>query len=430
MRKFVAAAPLSKGAKDGLLRICTEKKDYMPGIPLEEKIHRLRKMSYSDYLLKVVNVHADSIKFLQRQLGGDGTNGAASLDSYSAWYAYSNGRSGFAGLGLPKPRKSWTPDLGEHIRLPDGMGGAARLLVRWLIPEALRGTTMEDSITPHVDYAVLDKPSNRVRIRLSSTVVRASHNGDPGGAKEVEISYVRSGTTYRVKAGACVMACFNAIVPYLCPELPATQKEALHMSVRKPLAYTSVAVTNWRAFQKLGASSISYPGKFMHYSAALDPGASLGDYRRSPTPDDPMALLMSATWEKPGLPARDQFRAGRAELLNISFETFEREIRDQLGRSLSGGGFDPARDIAGITVNRWGHGYAGASNELYDPEWPVEEAPWVVGRKRYGRIAIANSDAGAICLTQCAFDQANRAVNELITDVIRLQFDTTWGERV
>lgn len=430
MQDFLAQAPLSAAAKDGLRRIYLEKKDYLPGRSEEEKIQQLRKISYSDYLLKVVNVHSDTIRFLQRQSGAVSTNGAASLDSYSAWYAFCSERFGFQGLGLPMPRKSWTPDPGEHIRLPDGNGGVARLMVRWLVREALPGKTMEDSIAPHVNYAVLDKPGNAVRIRLRSTVVRARHSGDPGGAKEVELTYVRGGKAYRVKAGACVMACFNAVVPYLCPDLPEKQKEALHMSVRKPLAYTSVAIRNWRVFPKLGVSWVNYPGRFIHYALALDPGTSIGDYRRSPTPDDPTVLLLRAAFEKPGLPARDQFRAGRAELMALSFEAFERDARDLLARSLGGGGFDPARDIAAITVNRWAHGYAGCANDLYDPEWPREEVPWVVGRKRFGRIAIANSDAGAICLTQCAFDQANRAVNELLTDVLRPQFDTTWGERV
>jgi len=41
---------------------------------------------------------------------------------------------------------------------------------------------------------------------------------------------------------------------------------------------------------------------------------------------------------------------------------FERNIRDQLGRTLQDGGFDPARDITAITVNRWPHGYSPEYN--------------------------------------------------------------------
>ena len=116
---------------------------------------------------------------------------------------------------------------------------------------------------------------------------------------------------------------------------------------------------------------------------------------------------------KPGLPRKDQHRAGRYDLLNTSIETFERNIRDQLARMLGSAGFDAARDIEAITVNRWAHGYAFTPNPLFDPDWKEEEKPWVIGRKRFGSIAIANSDAGAEAYTDVAIDQAHRAVAEL-----------------
>lgn len=37
-------------------------------------------------------------------------------------------------------------------------------------------------------------------------------------------------------------------------------------------------------------------------------------------------------------------------------------LRDQLTRLLGPGGFDPARDIRAITINRWGHGYAWSTD--------------------------------------------------------------------
>ena len=126
-----------------------------------------------------------------------------------------------------------------------------------------------------------------------------------------------------------------------------------------------------------------------------------------------MVLFLLRTPCRPGLPARDQHRAGRAELLATSFEAFESRIRDQLGRMLRAGGFDPARDIEAITVNRWSHGYAYEYNSLFDPRWPEAERPCVVGRQPFGRIAIANSDAGARAYTDAAIDQAWRAVEEL-----------------
>ena len=116
-----------------------------------------------------------------------------------------------------------------------------------------------------------------------------------------------------------------------------------------------------------------------------------------------------------GLPLRDQLRELRAALLQTPFETFERRIREHLSRVLSPGGFDPARDVMAITVNRWPHGYALGANSLFDPEWPEDEAPHVIGRRRFGRITIANSDASGIDLTQTAFDEAHRAVSELMS---------------
>jgi spermidine dehydrogenase len=154
------------------------------------------------------------------------------------------------------------------------------------------------------------------------------------------------------------------------------------------------------------------PGGYHTYTA-LDFPVSIGQYAFPSDPEQPMVLFMLRTPCQPGLPMRDQYRAGRVELMGTPFATFERNIRDQLGRMLGGAGFDPARDIEAITVNRWAHGYAYTPNYLFDPEWKEEEKPWVIGRAPFGRIAIANSDAGANAYTNEAIDQAHRAVTEL-----------------
>jgi spermidine dehydrogenase len=213
-----------------------------------------------------------------------------------------------------------------------------------------------------------------------------------------------------------VLACYNCMIPYLCPQLPEKQKEALAFLVKKPLVYTHVAIRNWTSFHKLGVRHIVSPGSYHSY-AMLDLPVSLGEYHFPGKPEEPMVLFMLRTPCKPGLPAREQNRAGRYELMQTPFSKFERNIRDQLGRMLGGAGFDPARDIEAITVNRWAHGYAYEHNpadSLFDPDWKEGEQPWVVGRKTFGRIAIANSDAGASAETDTAIDQADRAVGDLL----------------
>ena len=101
------------------------------------------------------------------------------------------------------------------------------------------------------------------------------------------------------------------------------------------------------------------------------------------------------------LAERDQHRAGRAQLLATGFTTLEEKIRDRLGRMLGPGGFDPARDITLITVNRSPHGYTYEYNPLFDPDW--QKGSHEVGRARFGPITIADS-ADAAC-TDSAIDQ-------------------------
>ena len=155
------------------------------------------------------------------------------------------------------------------------------------------------------------------------------------------------------------------------------------------------------------------PGCY-HTYLHLNAHVNIGTYRSPVSADDPILVHMVRTPCKPGLSEHEQNKAGRSELLATSFETFERNIREQLGRTLATGGFDPARDITAITVNRWPHGYAPEYNPLFDPDVPEAEQPNVVGRARFGRIAIANSDAGGAAYTDSAINQGHRAVTELL----------------
>jgi spermidine dehydrogenase len=349
-------------------------------------------------------------------LFGVGIDGVAALDCWGLRFPGFQGmtlapgpyrRMGFTAMGEATPEKE-----PYHFHFPDGNASIARALVRALIPDAATGHTAEDIVTARFDYSKLDRRTSPVRIRLSSTAVRVGHAGDPTSAREVEISYAREKKVYNVRAKGTVLACWNMMIPYLCPELPDTQKEALKYGAKVPLVYSVVAAKNWKAFEKLGIQRVSCPGMY-HTGVGLDQAISIGDYKCSQRPDEPILLRMTRTPCMPGLSERDQHKVGRGELLTTSFETFERNIRDQLSRVLSAGGFDPARDIEAITVNRWPHGYAYEYNPLWDPDWPEGQRPCDIARRRFGRIAIANSDAAAAAYTDQAIDQAYRAVREL-----------------
>ena len=412
--EFLAKAPLSDAVKKDIARVYTEKTDYMPGMTREQKIATLSKISYADYLTNYCHLAPDSLPFFQtftHDLFCVGIEAVPAFTCYEAGDDYGSFTyPGFDGLGLPEHKKE-EPYI---FHFPDGNASVARLLVRSLIPDAVPGSTMEDVVTSRANYAALDRALNPVRIRLNSTVVNVKHVGAKDASKEVEVSYMRGGKLNTVTGNYCVLACYNVMIPYICPELPDAQKESLSYLVKAPLVYTHVALRNWTPFANLGIHQIVAPGGYHTYTA-LDFPVSLGKYQFPSNPEEPAVLFMLRTPCKPGLPVRDQNRAGRAELLQTPYSKFERNIREQLARMLGGAGFDPGRDIEGIIVNRWAHGYAFTPFGLDLPHWKIGQEPWVLGRQPFGRITIANSDAGASAYTDVAIDQAFRAVNEILS---------------
>jgi spermidine dehydrogenase len=418
IRQVLASSPLPERVRDDIERVEEGSEDYLPDMTSAQKKIVLSQVSYRDFLVRIVKVQPLAIAYYQT--GSHGWWGVG-IDAVSALDCWAMGFPGFKGLNLEKgaiAHMGYSPagfaDTGgsKTLHFPDGNATIARLLVRNLIPKAVPGGSVEDVITARVRYDQLDAPGSQVRLRLNSTAVRVQHTGAESAPSGVQVTYIQDGRAYLVRADQCVLACWNVMIPFLCPELPDRQKNALHSLVKTPLVYTSVALRNWQSFAKLGVSRVSAPGGYHSY-LRLNERVDIGDYRSSVSPDQPILLHMVRTPCHPGLPEHEQNKAGRAELLNTPFATFERNIREQLAQILGPGGFDPANDIQALTVNRWPHGYAPEYNPLFDSDVPEFERPNVIGRARFGRIAIANSDSGGAAYTDSAIDQAKRATTEL-----------------
>jgi len=428
---WLAAAPFPPKVKEDLKHFVNGKIDYMAGMSKEQKVTALRSMSYRDYMLNVAKVHPDVVPLME----GVWCLGA---DMGSAWFAFFRMRPGFEGLGIERPALS--PEGEAHrnddYTLPAGNSDIARLLVRSLIPDALPPGTFAEVETKRVDYSTLDRPAQRARIRLSSIVVSVAHQGGEGRLfdpdnSECKISYMNGGKLKSVIGKNVVMAGMNNVVPYIIPELPEEQKAALHSAVRAVNQATNVLFRNWESFASLKLSDVSFPGTF-YGRMGIASQRYLGELVPPRSPSEPMVVafstgsnsgvcsnttmlseLLGGSPPEPGTYGDDQFRLARAGLLATPFEHFERAVRTQAAAALSGSGFDPARDILAITVNRWAHGFTTGRNTLFEQDRALTVSPTVAAKQPFGRITIANADAGGVSTAGTAIDEAFRAVREL-----------------
>lgn len=421
-------SPLSEEAKRDVVRLYESTENYFPGLTAEQTREKLTGMSHEQYLLDVVKVHPDVVKLFQSSFHGSLVVGP---DAIPAIYFRDTGFPGFAGLKIDDlpPELLINEPGGAHgrenriransgdpsIYFPDGNATITRLLIRALVPGAIGGKDMEDIVTESADYSRLDLPENNVRVRLKSMVVNVQHQSDD----KVLTQYVSDGRAYSVKSDSVIMACWHTVIPHICPELPARQKQALSYGSKSPLVYGGALLRNWRPFVEAGISSLTAPTSY-YSRIGLQASVSMGAYQASRDPDEPIVLRFSAYFDAPGrgLNRREQHLAGRREMLTTSFATFEDKLRDQLVRALGSAGFDDERDIMGLTVNRWPHGYSYSYNPLDEPvEWAytsTDERPCIVGSRPAGRITIANSDAAASPHTDAAINEAYRAVKELL----------------
>jgi spermidine dehydrogenase len=406
LANFVAAMPIAESSKRQLLSLYDPARDPLARRTADAKLKILKAASYRDYLIKICGCSEEVANCFQgRPLGFFGLG----CDAVPAFELRSFGYPGFAGLALPSDQHpEWSEPYIYHF--PDGNASLARLLVRALVPGVAVGRTMDDVLLAGFDYDQLDHNDSSVRIRLTSTVIDVRQRGGT-----VSVGYVNDGAPHRVTAKHAVLACFHMMIPYLMPDLPQAQREALALNVKTPLVYTNVVTRNWQPWLALKISDIAAPMSFFNH-AALDFPVDLGGYRHPRDPAEPIVIHLEHVPGAPnsGLDARGQFHIGQAKLFAMTFADFEARIRDQLGRMLGPGGFDGERDIAAITVNRWPHGYGYVENSLFDGD-NYEDRVLKLARQPFGRVTIANSDAAGDAYAHLAINEAARAVQELLS---------------
>ena len=405
--------PIPEEQKDKLVAFFGGEKDFLDDLSLTKKWDYVNNTSYNQFLVDRVGLSVDTIPILNAHLlilnGPSGWNHTV-LEGILA------GSPGLRAMGwladfVDSIGAMLLDELAGDIRMfPDGNASVARLLVQKMIPDVapnMKG--FEDVAIARFNYGALDQADQSTRIRLNSTVVGVREVDD-----YVQIDYVQQGKPLRITANHCVLACYNNLIPALCPEMSDAQKSGLGYGVRIPFVYANILLENGRAFSELGVQITQCPyDPFQWVSAA--PTVTSGGYEPPRGPDDPMVVFMMAS----PTPAdgtegttRDLLRMGRHKIYASTFDDYEQQIREQLQKMLGKYGFNHEADIKAITVNRIPHGYAYWYQGLDDPEWEEGQAPHEIGRQQFGRISIANTDSEVTPLMNAAFDAAHRAVEE------------------
>ena len=342
--------------------------------------------------------------FLSPDLGGGSGLGADALSAYSDYAA-----------DLLHPY-----DEGGGVQMfPGGNTTIARLMVKALIPSSISGDATPDGVSlGSLNSPALDVPDSRARIRLSSTVISAEHNGDPAKSDSLTITYARGGQLYRMKARSAVMAGGSWTAKHIVKDLPQPQRSAYARFYRSPCLVANIALRNWKFLYKMGITGCRWFGGGIGNYLELRRLATVGNVDPTISPDSPVVLTLKVLYSYPGLSTEDQGHRGRGEMITTSFRDYERRIRAQFTEMFSHAGFDAQRDIAGIILNRWGHAYLSPQPGFFFGKDGQPAPRDVLRGAPFGRIAFANTDLAGAMDHRFSILEAERAVGQLLDQVL------------
>jgi spermidine dehydrogenase len=409
--KSLEGAPISQPARVEWLRWLKSqplegKKFEHPKVEGDATSRYLDSITLEQHYMDRFGLSRDTVRtFLSPIEGGGSGLGPDALSAYSD-YAFE----------MLHPLEDETS--GTDQMFPGGNTTIARLLVKSLIPAAIDGDESVEGVSRNnLNFAGLDTPGNKSRIRLSSTVISVHHDGDPAKSSSVTVVYLNGGKLYRVKARSTVMAGGSWTTKHIVKDLPSTHQQAYAQFYRSPCMMANVAVRNWRFLYKMGMSGCRWfegVGNYMEVRKL----ALTGNEDATIGPDSPIVLSLKVLYSYPGYSTEDQGNRGRAELMRTSFKEYETRIREQFSDMFARVGFDAQQDIAGIILNRWGHAYLSPQPGFFFGRDGKPAPREVLRNAPFGRIAFANTDLAGAMDHRYSILEAKRAVEQLLDQVL------------
>lgn len=375
----------------------------------------LDSITYREYLEDVLKIQSRIIKLLDITLTTTSGMGSSAI---SARYAMMSGLPGFdKGFGneslyrIPSDDK----EIAGIFSFPGGNDAIYRLLLKKVLPDAIAGGTSFAEIhdSPY-QFQNFDKQDSRMRIRLDATAVHLAHDSAASESDGVTIFYYRDGNTYRVKAKTVVCAIGGWVNKHIIKDLPSEYSTAFDKLVHGSNMIINVALKNWRPMAKLGISACHfYKDTGIGGYCNIRRPMMFGENQEPLNPDKPVVLTFYAGFPKSGMPAREQAAAVRWELMSKSYADIETAVRTQLNEMFGPLGFNDEKDIAGITVNRWGHSYVATIPGFFygdDGEQVLKD----VTTKPFGRIAFGHSEHRGLQEWFGAVEQGERATRQIM----------------
>jgi len=372
-------------------------------------------MTYSDYLASNVGITRPEVfEFLSTMIAAYGTGlGCDAVSALAAKHFFAPGTTTAAEAAEAGD------DPFYPVSFPGGNTSIARHFVKKLLPDAIEGSTaFSDVINGRINFDVLDRKENALRIRLNSTAIDVRHDGDPESARQVRVSYLdsESGEVSYVAAKSVIMAGGQWMNQHVVRDAPGELIDAMSTFQHAPMLVANVAVRNWRYMEKLGITSARWLGKLNWFTNVRAPMSIDGEHMPF-DPDKPTVLTFYIPFTEgvsdQGHSYETQSLIARTQLFAMPYREIEIALRNQLSATFGPYGFDHERDISAIIANRWGHAYVIPQKGFFHG-LNGKEAPRDVVRRGYGRIRFAHSELTGDQLWSTACDEGERAAKQVL----------------
>lgn len=394
-----ARAPIDPSLRRDLARLWTMRTPHR-AIPDVERW--LDGMTYRDLLLKELGFSDGVLPFVDPLLASsDYGFGSDVISAYAACRASLPGARAFS----RNADEGGAPSL---LSFPGGNAAIARHAVKSLLPDAFAGSGFAEILEQPVHFDALDQRGSSTRLRLGSTVVRVEHvAGD-----RVAVTYAKNGRLHRAFARGVVMASGGWITRRVVRDMPEPLADAYSQFHYGPMLVVNVALRNWHFLDRLGFTSARWFDGFGFFANIRRP-MIVGGKSAPFAPDKPIVLTFYIPYAKAGGDIASQGAIARTTLFEQQYADIERLIRQQMTDLFASGGFDAARDIAGIVLNRWGHAYI-APQPGFQFGKDGGPSPLEIVRAGHDRIAFGHSDTAGQQNWWNAVEQGARAAGQVI----------------